>query len=73
MWPAMARRMAKRYGPSLDARRGGDSLRWKVPLNAITFRTLRTDKPSRKRAIPAARLRKNGQFDDATRESGVRA
>ena len=32
LWPAMARKMERLYGPSLDAGRGGDSLRWKLPL-----------------------------------------
>ena len=41
-WPAMSRKMTKHYGPSLDANRGGQSARWKLPFNAITFRRLGT-------------------------------
>ncbi len=36
-WPAMAARMRKRYGPSLDPN-AKFSERWVVPLNAVSFR-----------------------------------
>ncbi len=36
-WPAMARKLERLYGPSLDAK-GGQVRRWKVPIKAIGFR-----------------------------------
>lgn len=35
-WPAMYRKMTRRYGPGLDSK--GNSCRWKVPIRAISFR-----------------------------------
>jgi hypothetical protein len=37
-WPAMAAKMEKRYGPSLDGI-SEQSRRWRAPLRAISFRS----------------------------------
>lgn len=46
-WPAMATKMEKRYGPSLDGH-SEQSRRWRVPLRLISFR-----KPSRTAKKPS--------------------
>ena len=38
-WPALAAKMEKRYGPSLDGR-SGQSRRWRVPFKLISFRNV---------------------------------
>ena len=35
-WPAMYRKMTRRYGPGMDSK--GNSCRWKVPMRSISFR-----------------------------------
>jgi hypothetical protein len=45
-WPAMARKLERRYGKSLDGN-SDQSKRWRVPLNLIAF--IKPPKPLRKR------------------------
>jgi hypothetical protein len=49
-WPAMAAKMERLYGRSLDAN-SQQSCRWAVPIKAISFRRLLTGhrKPSKSR------------------------
>jgi hypothetical protein len=46
-WPAMARKLERRYGKSLDGN-SEQSRRWRVPLNLIAF--MKPPKPSRRRS-----------------------
>lgn len=46
-WPAMARKMARLYGPSLDGRNPERSARWVVPVKCISFRRIRAKTPRR--------------------------
>lgn len=69
-WPAMAAKMARRYGPSLDP--GGTlSERWVVPLKAISFRS--PEKKARKATIArrthilASGARTTSSFSHSTR------
>ena len=62
-WPAMYRKMTRRYGPGLDSK--GNSCRWKVPIRSISFRS--PQKKSVKatgRAFPARKRAVDIQFDD---------
>jgi hypothetical protein len=65
MWPAMARKMAKLYGPSLYSAGGGNSLRWKLPIKAITFRRISTVERPRRVPSSAFKPRVRGQFESA--------
>ena len=44
-WPAMARKMERRYGRSKDGNieTAGSSMRWTVPYRVISFRSLKKD------------------------------
>jgi hypothetical protein len=73
MWPAMARKMTKLYGPSLDARRGGNSLRWKIPLKSVTFRRPITVERPRRVPSSAFKPRAKWQFEKASAAAGTSA
>jgi hypothetical protein len=73
MWPAMARKMTKLYGPSLDARRGGNSLRWKVPLKGITFRSQKAIEAPRRKPVGGFKPRARGQFEKTSAAAGTSA
>ena len=65
-WPAMARKMARLYGPSVDT---GQSQRWKVPLKRVGFRRLdsKVGKQSKGRFV-AAKRSKPTLFGETTAE-----
>jgi len=58
-WPAMARKMSKLYGPSIDT---VDGRRWKLPLKAVSFRKLQSETRP-KRAFLGFKRRENRQSD----------
>ncbi len=64
MWPAMARKMTRMYGPSLDSNRGGNSERWKIPLKAVTFRSLGAIAKRTGRPFPGAKPRGEAHSED---------
>ena len=71
MWPAMYRKMLKRYGLGLDSK--GNSCRWKVPIRSISFRSpekkagkvSRTSFPVRKHGVEAT-------FDPASGDLSIK-
>ena len=67
-WPAMYRKMLRRYGPSLDGRNPEHSARWKLPLKAVSFRRIATSTTPRRMPTFALRRREKGQFEGATQE-----
>jgi hypothetical protein len=50
-WPAMAAKMEKQYGASLDGQ-SEQSRRWRVPLKAISFRSGRPRQPKQGSKTP---------------------
>ena len=59
-WPAMARKMARLYGPSIDRAYGR---RWKLPLKAVSFRKL-VSETRPKRAFLGFKRLENEQSGD---------
>jgi hypothetical protein len=64
-WTAMARKMERLYGKSLDGH-SQQSRRWRVPLNAISFRSLRS-------VIGRKSMSEEHRRALAVRMSGIRA
>ncbi len=65
MWPAMYRKMLKRYGPGLDSK--GNSCRWKVPIRSISFRSPEKKAgKAPKHGFVSAKRTSSGVFDDGT-------
>ena len=50
-WPAMATKMERRYGVSLDGN-SEQSRRWRVPLRAISFRSGTPKRAKQPRRMP---------------------
>lgn len=67
-WPAMAKKMERLYGPSLDAS-GGQVRRWRVPIGVIRFRRAgnspKRTQVSLKTPVLAPAARENGGSCDS--------
>lgn len=63
-WPAMYRKMLKLYGPSKDHGHVGQSVRWELPLKAISFRRIRESKTPRRVAVLALKRHKLSKSEE---------